>query len=183
MNFALVVAVLSVATTLTAVGVPLLQSRGSNIKVLFERSTQSELIFLVRNDGRTSGVILPRRLRINTPNSQFNDGLNATSELVQPGKEDRIVLAAPEKTIYLSGFLAKWIKASAIFKDGGQKNEMSRRFSESNNELFCTFDFEETSFYKPKIIVELPVNCFALFWVNDMFWATFGAVYFDVYKQ
>lgn len=56
-NLALLVALVSVSTTLLNVSLPLLRSASSDIQVLFEGMSDTDATFIVRNEGRSGGVL------------------------------------------------------------------------------------------------------------------------------
>jgi hypothetical protein len=87
-----------VTTTLLNVGLPLLKPAGSNIQLLFESMTQDDVTFLVRNEGRSGGVVRIDDLEIAAQADgddypeQVNILFSSNSNFIEPGKEERIFL-------------------------------------------------------------------------------------------
>src|SRR5436853_1393453 len=92
-NLALVLAILSVLTTLTALGVPLFQARGLDVGIVYESMSDELVTLLARNDGRSSAVITINAFRVvvdNITGQGFGDSvyivwLSHDGQLVEPG--------------------------------------------------------------------------------------------------
>jgi hypothetical protein len=56
-NLALLVALVSVSTTLLNIALPLLKPASSNIQILFEAMSDTAASFIVRNEGRSGGIL------------------------------------------------------------------------------------------------------------------------------
>jgi hypothetical protein len=152
-NLALLVALVSVTTTLLNVGLPLLKPAGSNIQLLFESMTQDDVTFLVRNEGRSGGVVRIDDLEIAAQADgddypeQVNILFSSNSNFIEPGKEERIFLQidksspSPYKSPcdQLESCLARADEAHPHFHG-------SAFIRNRENGLSCNFHLRETSF-------------------------------------
>jgi hypothetical protein len=93
-TLALLVALVTVTTSLLNVLLPLAKPSGSDIQILFESMSATEGTFLVRNNGRSGGVLRIDTLQIGE-NVQLE--LEDNSTLVEPGVEQRISVMVRKK--------------------------------------------------------------------------------------
>jgi len=167
-NLALLVAAFSVLTTLFTVGLPFYLSRGSDIRLLLEKAADSNVTFLVRNDGRSGGVVTFLTFIAEDKGSgsqdqkyifQFKHG----GTYVEAGKELRVLTDASSLD---SGFCT-WMApkySPPIVSPGIIRLE--QKAEEHFQNLQCKFHASQASFYAPaKSNLTLDADCFGI-WLS-----------------
>jgi len=105
-NLALLVAVLSVATTFVTLGGPLLKSRGPDIQIIYENTDGDTISFLARNDGRSSGTVRMLALRFTPPSERLPVDVRRDIErtgIASSIKHDEMVIAPDrEETVRIT---------------------------------------------------------------------------------
>jgi RNA polymerase subunit RPABC4/transcription elongation factor Spt4 len=185
-NLALIVALISVATTLVTVVVPLIRQKDAEIKVIFVKSTGNSLTFLARNEGQTGGVLRATFFGIHSNHTEpdgssigFWHGTTiSTHEAVflEPLKEQLIDVSMPgtiydsdefmctfiDRHHYLDRFDFSGLSASNE-KDHQKLNSEAQRAIDT---LVCEILFDRASLATRKNMT-VGITCSQLSWVKS----------------
>jgi len=94
-NLALLIALISVTTSLLSILLPIWKPAGSSIQLIFESMTETEASFLARNEGRSGGVIRLDSMYITNHAADneadtFSVSLAHNGTYIESGREQRI---------------------------------------------------------------------------------------------
>jgi hypothetical protein len=163
-NLALLIALISVSTSLIAVGVPFFRAQGSDLKFLFESATHESVSMIVRNDGRSSGIIRFVSFSVSIPDMRSSTmaiGIPHEGSIIEPGKETRVTFAplTPNNQNHVCDHLVdkKFFDRFGKLPKGAispPKDEsiIDSRYFSMLAALKCTFHGVETNFYDTKRI-------------------------------
>lgn len=185
---ALLVALFSVATTLATIIPPLLTSSGSDLKLLFESNTNaSDVSFVVRNFGRSGGVVRLRELKVSFgPDlDQSNDKgtlepfyakMNHEGTFVEAGREMQISakIGDQEYTQGSAKDICDHMQTIGFNESPDESWGLHRNayFYNHTNRMACVFVYRETSFHSDEQHPndhELGLNCERLDYVSQCF--------------
>jgi hypothetical protein len=174
-SLALLVALLSVATTFGAVVVPLLKDSGSSIDMLLTSSAEHKATFLARNEGRESGVVVMTRFKLFVKRPEGFASLEfqaaRSPQLVTVEKQTpfEIEFDAREDAVWNLLNRADFFKSFGSFdpNEGRAVVTFDPRIQKMTAKLTCSFVFSETSFRKPNVFKELIVDCYDLSWMRQ----------------
>jgi hypothetical protein len=175
-NLALLVAILSVLTTMAAVGIPLFQTRGADLKIVFESMTDDTVTLLARNDGRASGIMTVHSLQViikNISGESFGDAvysipISHKGQIVEPGKEVQLTANIGQPRDYSKDICVILKREKYVKKYGRNIEDLYWKDYEG---LSCTIETAEASFYSspsrgvPRVFRSLP--CSQLMWLNQ----------------
>jgi hypothetical protein len=161
-NLALLVALISVATPLLSLLLNYLKPPGSDVQLLFESMTYNEVTFLVRNEGRSGGVLRLDSLNMLAKSSDDDAGVSVNVQLapnssyIEPGREQRIsaqVVASLTGSIcqqfdeYIDRVRDKLVQTLGNLHGAAYEHRFIPALRENLREgLSCGFKVRETSF-------------------------------------
>jgi hypothetical protein len=175
-NLALLVALFSVLTTLFSVGLPLIRSRGADIRFLLESVSGNQPTFIVRNDGRSGGVVHIDLFSIEVGDQHLGFPLPHEGLFIEAGKEQRVVVDVTKNMLVDvctllsdSKFFDSYGKIEKLDYHFGEFEGSLRtdeRFYKMQGALVCKFSGVQTSFYEPSSRKQITLPCSSIGWVT-----------------
>ena len=174
-NFALLIALISVVTTLLTVGWPLYRARGADIGIVVASTEPDKITFIVRNDGRSGGLLRLTDVGVTLLRHKRQSGgdigdpgvhsyLTHDSQFVEPGVEQRITVALRNKTLpadicTLFRNLSLFSRFKALDFDSALRGVYS--------DIECTVDITEATFYNSETSRQKRISCESVGWVRS----------------
>ena len=153
-TLALLIALTSVVTTLLNVGVPLLKPSGSAISVLFSSSANDEATFVVKNGGRSGGIIQFGTMTVDLNEvasyrccmTSFEFQISDKGNYVEPDREMKISIPMPSiKDKFCTHLKSQPIAIS--MDETGKPYPRGVRYDDFMASVKCSFTYREPSFH------------------------------------
>jgi len=180
-NLALLVALISVVTTLLTIGLPLYHSRGADIGLVVASTEPDKIIFIVHNDGRSGGMLRITDVGVTLLHHQVQRGgdfgdpgvhsyLVHDSQFIEPGKEQRLSATLKNKT--LPKDICALFKNLSVF-DRYATHEFDTKINEAFSDIECNISTTEANFYTPETSRERRISCQSIGWVQSCIYSYF----------
>jgi hypothetical protein len=155
-NLALIVALISVLTTLLNVGIPLLQPWASRITIVYHPDTigsesdypgtgPPKVTFYARNDGRTGGLVRVTAFTAKAKADTSTQLLRMEPVYVAAGKEEKLDALLPEANLVE---VCKTLNGGQVFDELKSRRDLNIRgvYRMIRETIQCSFSYAETSF-------------------------------------
>jgi hypothetical protein len=177
-NLTLLVALISVLTTLISVGLPLLRSRDADVKLLYEHSSGGKDTFLLRNDGRSGALVRIYGFEILKDQSRraYISLVQSEARYVGSDKEEQLITDGPSEDT--EDFVAELFINDQEFTQRfgpitleqlGPKFDtgvIPGGFEKFYLRFRCYFSGSQKSFYLEVAIRSADMPCWQVTWVN-----------------
>jgi RNA polymerase subunit RPABC4/transcription elongation factor Spt4 len=167
-NLALIVALISVLTSLVTVANPLLKPRNADIALIHETSTSTVSAFLARNDGRSGGILRLEWFELGFVDKNkigLLQNFAHAGVFVEASKEQRFEITSFE----LSESMVKFhLSQRRFFEQFGTIDPTANPYLLSLRHprldamlaaLKCSFTATESGFYAEPVRKEFPTSC------------------------